>query len=173
MLLLLLVGLYQTVGWGTLQFDRKCYSASLLRYSYCWSGYTKPLGGAPYTLIDMVIAQAGSITPITGRVIPNRWVGHLTVWSIRLDRKLAELLLFLAGLYQTVGWGTLQFDRKCYSASLLRYSYCWSGYTKPLGGAPYSLIDKVRTQAGSITLISGRVIPNRWVGHLTVWSIRL
>ena len=172
-LLLVLAGLYQTVGWGTLQFDRKGYSASWLHYSYFWLGYTKPLGGTPYSLIEKVIAQTGCITPRSGRVIPNRWVGHLTVWSIRLYRKLAPLLLFLAGLYQTVGWGTLQLDRKCYSASWLRYSYFWPGYTKPLGGAPYSLIENVIAQAGCITPSSGRVIPNRWVGHLTVWSIRL
>ena len=96
-LLLFLAELYQTVGWGTLQFDR----------------------------------------------------------YIRLERKLAALLLFLAGLYQTVGWGTLQFDRKGYSASWLHYSYFWLSYTKPLGGAPYSLIDKVIAQAGFITRISG------------------
>ena len=67
------------VGWGTLQFDRKGYIASWLHYSYFWPDYSKPLGGAPYSLIENVIAQAGCITPISGRVIPNRWVGHLTV----------------------------------------------------------------------------------------------
>ena len=114
------------------------------------------MGGAPYSLIENVIAQAGFVTPIAGRVIPKRWVGTLQFDRyIRLERKLAALLLFLAGLYQTVGWGTLQFDRKGYSASWLHYSYFWLSYTKPLGGAPYSLIEKDIAQTGCITPISG------------------
>ena len=133
-----MAGLYQSVGCGTLQFDRKCYSASWLHYSYLWLGYTKPLGGAPYSLIDKVISQTGCVTLIYG------------------------------GLYQSVGWGTLQFDRKCYSASWLHYPYFWPGYTKALGVTPYSLIDMVIAQAGCVTPISGRVIPNHWVWHLTV-----
>ena len=122
--------LYQTVGWDTLQFDRKGYSASWLHYSYSWLGYTKPLGGTPYSLIEKVIAQAGCITPILAGLYQT--VGWDT---LQFDRAQAgciivvaeqagciTLLLFLAGLYQTVGWDTLQFDRKGYSASWLHYS---------------------------------------------------
>ena len=89
----------RTIFFILLQFDWKGNRARLLHYSYFWLGYTKPLGGTPYSLIENVIAQAGRITPSSGRVIPNRWVGHLTVWSTRLYGKLAALLLFLAGLY--------------------------------------------------------------------------